>query len=86
MSKQTYYVVLPVVAGKKGRPMEGVPVPAASGVAAIKLAQRVMASGRVLGVIAFSKTGDPETGDYEDAIILAVLGSVPPEVLEVRAA
>lgn len=86
MSKQTYFVVLPIVAGKKGRPIEGIPQPAASGVAAIRLAQRMLASGRVLGVIAFSKTGDPDTGDYEDAVILTVLGRVPPEVLEARAA
>lgn len=86
MSKQTYFVVLPIVAGKKGRAIEGIPQPAASGVAAIKLAQRIMAAGRALGVIAFSKTGDPDTGDYEDAVVLCALGNVPPEVLEARAA
>jgi hypothetical protein len=86
MSKQTYFVVLPLVAGRKGRIAEGEPVPCASGVSAIKTAQRIMASGRALGVIAFSKTGDPDTGDYEDAVVLTVLGSVPPEVLEARAA
>lgn len=86
MSKQTYFVVLPVVAGKKGKVTEGEPVPCASGVAAIKLAQRVMASGRALGAIAFSRTGDPDTGDYEDAVVLTLLGNVPAEVLEARAA
>ena len=29
------------------------------------------------GVIAFHRSGDPKTGDYEDAVIIARYGSVP---------
>ncbi len=86
MSKQTYFVVLPFVVGKKKKIIEGEAVPCASGAAAIKLAQRMMAGGRVAGVVAFSKSGDPETGDYEDAVILTQLGRVPEECLTAAAA
>jgi hypothetical protein len=32
------------------------------------------------GVVAFSRTGDPTTGDYEDAVIIARHGILPAEV------
>lgn len=37
------------------------------------------------GVIAFSRTGDPSTGEYSDAVIIAAYGQIPNEVLEFRA-
>lgn len=80
MAKQTYFVVQPYEIGKRGKLGAGQPIMAASGPNAIKMAQKM--KGRVAGVVAFSKTGDPETGDYDDAMILTILGSVPPEVRE----
>lgn len=47
-------------------------------------ASRAVASVRSLVApyvagIAFSRTGDPETGDWEDAVVLAQAGEVPIE-------
>jgi hypothetical protein len=84
MSKQTYYAVLPFEIGPRGKLMEGQAVPATSGDHAVRLAHRM--EPRVAGAVAFSRTGDPETGDWDDAVILVVLGAVPPDLLESRAA
>lgn len=35
------------------------------------------AAGRPHGVIAFSRTGDADTGDFDDPVILATHGEVP---------
>lgn len=35
------------------------------------------AAGRRHGVIAFSRTGDADTGDFDDPVILATHGEVP---------
>lgn len=34
-------------------------------------------AGIMPAVVAFSRCGDPSTGDYEDAVILAAYGNVP---------
>jgi hypothetical protein len=34
---------------------------------------------RYAGVIAFSRTGDMDLGEYEDAVVLARFGSIPNE-------
>lgn len=75
MSKQTYFVALPFIAGKRGRLAEGEPVMAASASQAIRAAERLL--DRHAGAVAFSRTGDPDTGDWEDAVILAEAGQVP---------
>lgn len=31
-------------------------------------------------VVALSRTGDPDFGDWDDAVVLAAYGQVPPEV------
>jgi hypothetical protein len=80
MAKQTYFVVLPFIAGPKGRFGTGEPVIASSGAHAIRTAQRM--KDRFSGVVAFSRTGDPDSGDWEDAVILTALGRVPAEVRE----
>ena len=34
------------------------------------------------GAVAFSRTGDPSTGEYEDAVILGRFGEVPEDLAE----
>lgn len=78
--KLTYHVVLSFEAGKgphtlipdqpREMPNEG---------AAIRMAERLRAMKA--GVIAFSRSGDPEAGDWDDAQVLASYGRIPPEVL-----
>lgn len=37
------------------------------------------------GAVAFSRTGDPETGEWADALILWVYGQVPAEFMAAAA-
>lgn len=84
MPKQTYYSVLPFTIGPRGKLQEGTPQPATSEQHAVRMAYQMEA--KVAGVVAFSRTGDWETGDYEDAVILVVRGAVPNDLIESRAA
>lgn len=78
MAQVTYFVVVPYKLAKRGRLVEGQPQTAQTAEGARRLAERI--SGQHDGAVAFSRTGDPETGDWDDAVILAALGRVPPEV------
>ncbi|RUU00164.1 hypothetical protein EOD23_23840 [Mesorhizobium sp. USDA-HM6] len=42
---------------------------------ALRLAEKLTASSA--GLAAFSRTGDPATGEYDDAVILYARGTVP---------
>lgn len=74
MSLTTYYVVQPFELDNKGhlvpKPAQQVPD---KGIA-IRRAERLAAKG---GAVAFSRSGDLSTGDFDDAVILAQFGLVP---------
>jgi hypothetical protein len=40
----------------------------------------VIAQGGSLGAVAFSRTGDPATGDFSDATVLRKFGDVPDDL------
>ena len=46
-----------------------------SAFSAESLARRMAATAA--GAVAFSRTGDPATGDFEDAVVLLQIGEVP---------
>lgn len=71
----TYYVVQSFERGKRGAIIADPPVEARDSNHAEKMAARL--SEQKAGVIAFSRTGDPTTGDFEDAQIIAWYGIVP---------
>jgi hypothetical protein len=48
-----------------------------------RLAQRAAQKG---GAIAFSRCGDPQLGDWEDAEVIGVYGTVPEDAAELAAA
>lgn len=37
--------------------------------------------GRKAGAIAFQRTGDPQLGEFEDAVILGQYGEVPADLM-----
>jgi hypothetical protein len=76
----TYFVVQPFQTGKRGSLLADIPMQATSKEHAERMAERM--SRTKAGVVAFSRAGDPTTGEYEDAQIIAVYGSVPSEVAE----
>jgi len=72
----TYFVVQAYSRTRLGALAADAPIQAESGDHALRLASR-LAVARA-GVVAFSRRGDPATGDYEDAEILGYFGEVPP--------
>lgn len=76
------YVVQTYSSGKRGRLMADSPMQAQSTSHAMKMAER-LAERKAL-VIAFQQVGDPQTGEYEEAKLIAAFGQVPDEVLEME--
>lgn len=76
----TYFVVQSWQMGNKGVLIPDDPREAASAAAAQAQAHR-LAIARA-GAVAFSRTGDPATGDWQDAVILCEHGLVPRDLME----
>ena len=85
MAAVTYYVAL---AFKKAEDDSGDivacdPREARSSEQAIRMAASLALEGGHCGAIAFSRTGDPSLGDFEDAVILKTFGEVDVGLLTV---
>lgn len=78
MASVTYYVALPFVMSDEGDLVAGEPVECHSANAARMTAVRLSATNA--GAIAFSRTGDPSSGDFEPAKIIDRFGDTPNEV------
>ena len=74
----TYYVALPFVLSEEGELIPGEAKDFQSSGSALRAAQ-VMANTNA-GAIAFSRTGEPATGEFDPAVILARYGESPEEV------
>jgi hypothetical protein len=76
MTILTYYVALPFVYANDGStvPGEAVECPNAE-IAILQAAVLSQVTGHV-GAIAFSRTGDPDVGKFEDAIVLRTFGEL----------
>jgi hypothetical protein len=70
----TYYVVVPFDRNEAGDLGAGVAVEALSAPAAERRARSIALLHA--GAVAFSRTGDPSIGEYQDAVILAQFGEV----------
>lgn len=75
--RQTYYVVQSFSCHRKGYVMDE-PVQAHSQESALRAARRLAETKQV--VLAFSRTGDPATGDFDDAVIIFSKGEIPEEL------
>jgi len=64
MARETAYIVQAFDAGKGGRLKPDSPTACKSATVALRMAERLALSK--LAVVAFSSTGDPEVGDYDD--------------------
>jgi hypothetical protein len=75
MSMQTFFVVQPYQETVRGA-LVALPAIAARDA---DHALRLVAQQRkgAAGAVAFSRQGDPETGDYQDAVVLSRWGRVP---------
>ena len=75
MGAVTYFVALPFVWNDEGELVAGEAQDRQSAGAA-ESAARLMAE-TAAGAVAFSRTGDPATGEFEDAVVLREFGDVP---------
>ena len=76
MAQDTAYLVQAFVAGRGASLKAEKAVPCKSADAARRMAERL--AGTKLGVVAFSTTGDAETGDYDEhPTILFKAGRLP---------
>ncbi len=78
MATVTYYVVIPYHRSDEGDLLQGEPMEAQSSHAAMRLAAQVAAGS--VGALAFSRTGDPATGEFEPARLIVRHGETPDEV------
>lgn len=78
MGNVTYFVVLPIVRNEEGDLVAEEGQEAPSAFAAQRRAQALV--GRKLGAIAFSRTGNPAIGEFEDAVVLGRYGEAPDDL------
>jgi hypothetical protein len=73
----TSYVALPFVRTEDGDLVAGEAKELQSSGAAVREAQRM--ATKAAGAVAFSRTGDPAGGEFEDAVVILRVGDVPSE-------
>jgi hypothetical protein len=75
-----YYVALPFTRMEGGlAPGQAVECPHPA--AAVRCAQALSYNEANAGAVAFSRQGNPDTGEFEDAVILKAFGEVPDDLL-----
>jgi hypothetical protein len=79
MAEVTYFVALPFIAGDDGV-ATGEPTECLSPTAVVMRAEALSRKPGHIGAVAFSRTGDPATGDFGDAKIIKKFGEVPDDL------
>ena len=72
-----YYVALPFTPVAEGGLAPGQAVECPNGSAAIRRAEAMSRDKTNAGAVAFSRKGDPNIGEFEDALLLKAFGEVP---------
>jgi len=79
MTDVTYFVVLPFVAADDCV-TPGEPVECFNPTAVVMRAEALSRKPGHVGAVAFSRTGDPATGDFGDAKVIRKFGEVPEDL------
>jgi hypothetical protein len=79
MAEVTYYVALPFVASDDGV-AAGEPMECFNPNAAVMRAEALSRKEGHVGAVAFSRTGDPATGDFSYAKVIRKFGDVPEDL------
>lgn len=79
MSEVTYYVALPFIVADDGM-AAGEPMECFNPSAAVMRADALSRKPGHVGAVAFSRTGDPATGDFSDAKVIKKFGEVPDDL------
>ncbi|TMJ15338.1 MAG: hypothetical protein E6G93_17355 [Alphaproteobacteria bacterium] len=80
MADVTYYVALPFLEDDAGAPIAGAAEECQSSSAALRRAEIMSRSSGNIGAVAFSRTGDPMMGEFNDARLLQKFGNVPDDL------
>jgi hypothetical protein len=80
MTDISYYVALPFSRDDEGAVMAGAAEEFQSASSAIRRAETLSRTKGVIGALAFTRSGDPMTGDFKDATLLKAFGSVPADL------
>ena len=75
MASVTSFVVLPFIRDDEGELIAEEGVEAPSAFSAQRRAQAMLSTKA--GAVAFSRTGDPSVGEFEDAVVLGRYGETP---------
>jgi hypothetical protein len=76
MPQITYFVAMPFRVSAEGEIVAGEPQECRDGSRAKRIAAALAADPKNCGTVAFSRTGDPALGDFEDAVIITQIGEV----------
>jgi hypothetical protein len=79
MSEVTYYVALPFVPSDDGI-APGEAIECFNPNAAVMKAEALSRKPGHVGAVAFSRSGDPATGDFSDAKLIRKFGDVPEDL------
>ena len=79
MPAVTYYVALPFLPSDDGV-AAGEAVECFNPNAAVMKAEALSRKPGIVGAVAFSRTGDPATGDFGDATVIRKFGDVPDDL------
>ena len=79
MAEVTYFVALPFVATDDGI-AAGEPTECFNPSAVVMRAEALSRKEGHVGAVAFSRTGDPATGDFANAKVLKKFGDVPDDL------
>jgi len=80
MADISYYVALPFAQDDDGSVVAGTAEEFQSASTAIRRAETLSRTPGAIGAVAFTRSGDPMTGDFRDAVVLKSFGSVPADL------
>lgn len=80
MADISYYVALPFSEDDEGSVVTGTAEEFQSASSAIRRAETLSRTSGIIGAVAFTRAGDPMTGDFKDAMVLKTFGNVPTDL------
>ena len=80
MADISYYVALPFAQDDDGSVIAGTAEEFQSASTAIRRAETLSRTSGAIGAVAFTRSGDPMTGDFKDAVVLRSFGNVPADL------
>ena len=80
MADVTYYVAVPFLLDEEGEPVAGAAEECQTPAAALRRAEIMSRAVGSIGAIAFSRTGDPMIGEFNDAKLIRKFGNVPDDL------